>query len=216
MMPRLLDLFCGAGGCSVGYHRAGFEVVGVDINPQPNYPFEFYKLNALDALQGAIDGNDFGSGAYLYDFDAIHASPPCQFYAGSTAWRGNRDDHPDLIGPTQELLRATGLPYVLENVPDARRLLRDPLLLCGTGFGLRVRRHRYFELSWAWNLLMNGCHHRATDYSFDHGGKQPESVYRDAMGCEWMTVQESRQAIPPAYTELIGHQLIQQLTKQAA
>lgn len=214
MKPRLLDLFCGAGGCSVGYARAGFEVVGVDIEPQPNYPFEFHQADALQVVFLNTRGEDLTFG----DFDAIHASPPCQHYAGSTAWRGNREDHPHLIPATQELLRATGLPYVLENVPDARRWLRHPLMLCGTGLGLPVRRHRYFELNWPWLAMQHPCHHRASDFSFDHGGKQPESVYRDAMGCDWMTVLESRDAVPPAYTELIGGHLMAHLNaeRQAA
>lgn len=104
-----------------------------------------------------------------------------------------------------------GLPYVIENVPDARRELHHPFLLCGTGLGLPIRRHRYFELSWPWDGLVHPCQHRPADHSFDHGGKQPESVYWDAMGCGWMTVKQSREAIPPAYTELIGHQLMQVL-----
>lgn len=208
--PRLLDLFCGAGGAAVGYHRAGFEVVGVDIADQPNYPFEFIQGDALEMLWA------HGEWGIPADFDAVHASPPCQFYAGSTAWRGRRENHPDLIAPVQELLRATGLPYVLENVPDARRHLRHPLLLCGTGLGLPFRRHRYFELAWPWPAMQHPCHHRAADYSFDHGAKQPESVYRDAIGCEWMTVEESRQAIPPAYTELIGTHLMAEVEARAA
>lgn len=212
--PRLLDLFSGAGGCSVGYARAGFDVVGVDVAPQPNYPFEFVQYDALKFLEDHVI---WDSG--LHGFDAIHASPPCQHYAGSTAWRGSRDDHPHLIPATQELLRAAGLPYVIENVPDARRWLRHPLLLCGTGLGLPVRRHRYFELNWPWPAMQHPCHHRADDFSFDHGGKQPESVYRDAMGCGWMTVLESRDAVPPAYTEHIGLCLrahIESLASEAA
>jgi hypothetical protein len=199
--PRLLDLFCGAGGAAMGYSRAGFEVVGVDIEPQPNYPFEFHQAGRARLPMG------------LRSRCSTRSTPrrPARATAGSTAWRGDRANHPRLIAPVRELLKQTGLPYVIENVPDARRHLRHPLKLCGTALGLRVRRHRYFELSWTWEPLMTPCSHSPDDYSFDHGGKQPESVYRDAMGCGWMTVAESREAIPPAYTELIGLQLRQYL-----
>lgn len=180
----------------MGYSRAGFDVVGVDNRPQPRYPFEFYQA---DALRWLLEG-----------YDAVHASPPCQYYAGVTAWRGRREAHADLIGPTRRLLEPTGLPWVIENVPGAP--LRPDFLLCGTQFGLPVKRHRWFETNWTGGpVMMIGCHHKKADYAFDHGAKQTESVYRDAMGCEWMTVEESRQAIPPAYTEYIGAQLMQHL-----
>jgi hypothetical protein len=208
MKPRLLDLFCKAGGCTKGYQRAGFYVVGVDKEHQPNYcGDEFIRGDAITCLERMVAGGTFewkGPGL----FDAVHASPPCQRYAGVTKWRGRVDAHPDLIGPVRDLLQAWGLPYVIENVPDARRLLHHPLLLCGTAFGLRVRRHRYFEVPWWPHPMATPCAHCPDDYSFDHGAKQPESVYRDAMGCEWMTVEESREAIPPAYTEHIGHYLM--------
>lgn len=197
--PRLLDLFCGGGGCAMGYHRAGFDVVGVDHRPQPNYPFPFVRA---DALRPPFD---------LRDFAAVHASPPCQAYSRATAWRGDRGAHPDLIGAVREMLRASGRPYVIESVEDAGPRLHFPVLLCGSLFGLRVRRHRYFECPSLPLALLPDCRHRADDYSFDHGGKQPESVYRDAMGCHWMTVAESRQAIPPAFTEFIGEQLLRTL-----
>src|SRR5512146_2584663 len=112
MKPRLLDLFCGAGGAAVGYHRAGFEVVGVDIRPQPNYPFEFIQADALDILRWDWPERRFGR------LDAIHASPPCQTYTKAQKLQGN--DHPDLIGPTRRLLEQTGLPYVIENVGERR------------------------------------------------------------------------------------------------
>jgi C-5 cytosine-specific DNA methylase len=199
--PRLLDLYCGAGGAAMGYHRAGFDVVGVDNRPQPNYPFEFVQGDALHLLADWPEN--------WRDFDAIHASPPCQHYANVTIWRGNQDEHPDLIGPTRELLNETGLPWVMENVET--RALRADFKLCGTQLGLPFRRHRHFETNWSGFQMNHGCQHRPTDFSFDHGGKQPESVYRDAIGCEWMTVQESREAIPPAYTEFIGAQLLAHL-----
>ena len=138
MKPRLLDLFCGAGGAAMGYHRAGFEVVGVDIKPQPHYPFEFHQA---DAMTYPLEG-----------FDAIHASPPCQGYSPhvsseSSAWAGTRGkDEPRLIGAVRE--RLVGHAYVIENVVGARRELRGPLLLCGTMFGLPIARHRLFEMNW--------------------------------------------------------------------
>lgn len=194
--PRLLDLFCKAGGCSVGYHRAGFDLVGVDIEPQPRYPFVFVQADVLK-----LDLS------FLQSFDAIHASPPCQHYSKATAWRGSRRQHPDLIGTVRGLLLAAGKPYVIETVEDGRNKLVCPVMLCGSMFGLKVRRHRAFELSWCPLILTPSCVHRADDFSFDHGFKQAESVYRDAMGCAWMTVHESRQAIPPAYTEFLGRQI---------
>lgn len=199
MRPKLLDLFCGAGGCSVGYHRAGFDVVGVDSRPQPRYPFPFVRG---DALRPPFD---------LRDFDAIHASPPCQAYSRATAWRGRRASHPDLIAATRELLVRSGRPYVLENVQESRHLLIAPVMLCGTSFGLPLRRHRWFEMSAPLCELLACCQHRTGDCSHDHGGKQTESAYRTAMGCEWMTVHEARQAIPPAYTEYLGRQLYRAL-----
>ncbi len=201
--PRLLDLFCGAGGAAVGYHRAGFDVVGVDIKPQPNYPFMFIREDALKVLDTSYQFWLLGG---LSDFDAIHASPPCQHYANVTIWRGDQEDHPDLIAPTRELLEATGLPWVMENVRTKE--LRADYMLCGTALGLPFRRHRHFETNWSGHKMAHPCQHRESDWSFDHGGKQRESVYRDAIGCDWMTVLESREAIPPTYTELIGHQLL--------
>jgi hypothetical protein len=198
---RLLDLFCCAGGAGMGYHRAGFEVVGVDHTPQPRYPFEFHRADALEYL--AEHGHEFA---------AVHASPPCQAYSRATAWRGDRSAHPDLISPTRDVLTSLGLPYVIENVQEARRQLRFPVMLCGSMFGLRVQRHRYFECPWMPLTLLPGCKHSPDDYSFDHGAKQPESVYRDALGCEWMTVLEARQAIPPAFTEFLGSRLAAHLT----
>lgn len=204
MRPRLLDLFCGAGGAAVGYHRAGFDVVGVDIVFQPNYPFEFVQADASFCLE-----TRWVADRRLWLFDAIHASPPCQHYAGVTAWRGDRNDHPDLISPTRELLEATGLPYVIENVPDARSHLVNPVMLCGSQFHMRVRRHRYFETNWGLSVLQSPCQHRSDDLAFEH---KQERAYADAMGCEWMTTREGREAIPPAYTEFIGSQLLAHLT----
>jgi hypothetical protein len=198
-----LDLFCGAGGSSMGYYRAGFDVTGVDNQPQPRYPFSFVQADALEYVA-----------AHGREYDVLFASPPCQHYANVTSWRGDQEEHPDLIAPTRELLEATGLPYVIENVRT--RELRADFMLCGTAFGQPFRRHRYFETNWSGQTMSHPCQHRASDFAFDHGGKQPESVYRDAMGCEWMTVDESREAVPPVYTEFIGTQLLAHLEQKAA
>ena len=134
MRPRLLDLFCGAGGAGMGYSRAGFEVVGVDIAPQKHYPFEFHQADALEYLaqHGA-------------EFDAIHASPPCQRYSAITHAKRTENNYPDLIPSTREALIKCDRPYVIENVPRAP--LINPLILCGTMFDLHVIRHRLFEMS---------------------------------------------------------------------
>lgn len=218
--PRLLDLFCGAGGASVGYHRAGFEVVGVDIKRQPNYPFPFILDDVLHLL-----GRDSANGEPLFvvdSFDAIHASPPCQAY---TLHNGARDDHPNLIGSTRELLEATGLPYVIENVPGAPLL--EPFKLCGSSFGLgaagqQLRRHRYFETNWPMGMLPPCAHQgRACGIYGDHFRLGRRSSYGElsgaealahggiAMGIDWpMTWDELKEAIPPAFTEYIGTQLL--------
>jgi hypothetical protein len=189
MRPRLLDLFCGAGGAAMGYYRAGFDVVGVDIKPQPRYPFEFHLG---DAMTWPLAG-----------FDAIHASPVCLTFARVTAWRGSRADHPDTLTPTLDRLAGVTVPWVVENVEEA--MLRADYLLCGTQFGLPIRRHRHFQLgNWSSYDLRPPCDHRGV-LPFMHKG---ERAYADAMGCTWMTKEQARQAIPPAYTEFIGQQLI--------
>jgi len=213
MRPKLLDLFCGAGGASMGYHRAGLYVVGVDINPQPNYPFEFH---CADALEYPLDG-----------FDIIHASPPCQFYSvASRAWNGNRKAHPDHIATVRKFLKESGKPFVIENVCGAP--LIDPILLCGTMFdGLRVIRHRLFESNMPIAAPENHPAHplcytrdkRKNHYGkcdemkdfvmVNGGGNCSKRSASDAMGIDWMTKEELNEAIPPAYTEFIGKQLIE-------
>lgn len=199
---RLLDLFCGASGAAKGYHQAGFdEIVGIDIVPQPNYPFQFIQG---DALNPPIN---------LQDFDLIHASPPCQRW--SWAARRWQKTYPDLIKPTRELLR--GHRYVIENVPNAP--LSNPILLCGSMFGLRVIRHRLFEVSPSITIFLK-CKHIGTvkDGSYvtvaGHGGDSLDyrcSTWRTAMGIDWMTRYELTQAIPPAYTKFIGLHLLKWL-----
>jgi hypothetical protein len=196
--PRLLDLFCGAGGAAVGYHRAGLDVIGVDIKPQPNYPFEFHQG---DALEQYISPSSFV---------AVHASPPCQHYAGVTAWRGDPATHPDLVASTRRLLEQSGLPWVMENVREAP--ITGHVMLCGSMFDLPIRRHRHFETSWNGWTMTPPCQHRSTDLAFMHKG---ERAYADAMGCTWMTAREAREAIPPAYTEFIGHHLLERLAVAA-
>jgi hypothetical protein len=199
--PRLLDIFCGSGGAGMGYHRAGFEVVGVDIKPQPHYPFEFHQADALEYP--------------IYGFDVVHAGPPCQAYSKATAWRGSRFNHKRLISEIRLRIIKFFDNYVIENVEDARDRLYQPFMLCGSHFGLRIRRHRYFESPSLGAIEMPKCHHRKTDIPFDHGGKYTESEYRSAMQCDWMTVHEAREAIPPVYTEFIGKQLMAHLKTNA-
>ena len=142
MKPRLLDLFCGAGGAAMGYRRAGFEVVGVDIEPQPRYPFEFHQWDAMELLAWHV--HHAGRGWPFGSFDAIHASPPCQLFSEGAPGR-KRADHPDLLTPVRECLKAIGLPYVIENVATAP--MPTSILLCGATFGLPLIRHRRFEVN---------------------------------------------------------------------
>ena len=213
--PRLLDLCCCAGGGAMGYHRAGFEVIGVDREPQPNYPFEFHQADALDVLQAVAEGDPFYP-SWLGPVAAIHVSPPCQFKARVTAWRGSRDSHPDLLTPTLNLLSHIRLPWVVENVPEACPPLRPDYMLCGTQFGLKVRRHRAFMRgNWSVYELLPPCqcHLNPRLLPFGHKG---ERAFADAMGCTWMSAREGRQAIPPAFTEYIGGQLLGTMREVAA
>ncbi|MFJ8060830.1 class I SAM-dependent methyltransferase [Streptomyces sp. NPDC096142] len=194
---RVLDLCCGAGGLSMGYYLAGFDVVGVDIHPQPNYPFPFVQADALDYAAGQG-----------HAFDLVHGSWPCERYATVTRWRGNPGAHPDLIGPGRQAMQATGRPWVIENVPETATagVLRPDYLLCGTQFGLNIRRHRAFETSWGGGGdLLPPCWHRKGLLAFEHKG---ERAYADAMGCTWMTNLEARKAVPPAYTHWIAAQFL--------
>jgi DNA (cytosine-5)-methyltransferase 1 len=219
---RLLDLFCGAGGAGMGYHRAGFEVVAVDIAPQPNYPFEFHQADALDFLF-----------RHWREFDAAHASPPCQSYLNLGAVNrklGRPYDHPDLVSATRAALQAMGLPYVIENVEGSP--LVDPVRVCGTGLDLPLRRHRLFES----NIPLTGiaCAHGRYTESKYWTGWRPKGEHRlstvvqvygnaggrhewpAAMGIDWMTPREMCEAIPPAYTEHIGQQLMAHVLEAAA
>lgn len=216
---KLLDLFCGAGGAAVGYHRAGFQVVGVDIEPHPDFPF---RMVVADAMEIAAVPE------FLAGFDAIHASPPCQAYSNlRTSW--NAKDHPELIAPLRGLLAASGLPWVIENVEGAP--LRHPVKLCGSMFGLgidgyQLRRHRLFETSPALPHLQPQCVHRGPvvgvygDHLRSRGhwrkgadfpGQDKVALAREALGIDWMGWSDLSQSIPPAYTEHIGTQLLDAL-----
>ncbi len=219
--PRLLDLFCCAGGAAVGYDRAGFSVTGVDVIQQTNYPFTFVHADALKLDQSFIAG-----------FDAIHASPPCQHYSDLAKRNGNADDWPDLVDATRSILEATGTPWVIENVEGAP--MRSPVVLCGTMFpGLRVIRHRLFEssfpitppphISHREHPLCHTLDKRKSHYgktcewadfvSVNGGGNCSIAAARDAMGIDWMVKREINEAIPPAYTEYVGRQLLKHLRK---
>lgn len=221
---RLLDLFCGAGGAAMGYHRAGFEVTGVDHEPQPRYPFAFIQTDALEYLAAHGD-----------EYDVIHASPPCQRYTVlnniKTIAQSTEAHYEDLIEPTRALLRASGRPYVIENVP------RSPLLttfsLCGCMFDdLLVYRKRIFESNVLILTPQHVPHHDNTPMAgagiSDKGyvsivrggiknipdGWTPREYKNMAMGIDWMTQTELSEAIPPAYTEYIGTQLMQILERR--
>lgn len=209
-MPRLLDLFCCEGGAAMGYSLAGFEVVGVDIVPQPRYPFEFVQADALEYV--AEHGRDF---------DAIHASPPCQAHSTITP---DKSKHVDLIPATRAALQATGLPYVIENVQGARGALLDPVLLCGSTFGLGVRRHRLFESNVFIPAMV--CRHAEQgvpvgvygDHADTHStrpdgtsrGRKAHTLEeaREAMGMPWASWHGCTQGIPPVFTEWIGAELV--------
>lgn len=201
---RLLDLFCGAGGAAMGYYRAGFdEIVGVDIRPQKHYLFTFVLGDALEYVA-----------AHGQEFDAIHASPPCQF-ASTLTEKKYRGRHPNLIPATRLLLRASGKPYVIENVGNARRHLINPVMLCGSMFGLDVWRHRFFEVHPSLLMSPSSCNHSNVPVLVSgsprrNGSRVEPSTARrrSAMQTPWMSRVEMDQAIPPSYAEWIGTRLL--------
>ena len=199
---RALDLFCGAGGAAVGLSRAGYEVVGVDIEPQPRYPFEFH---CGDAMKWPLDG-----------FDLIWASPPCQRFSPATRFHpGVADGHPDLIEDVRARLAGSGAAWVIENVPQAP--LRFPCVLCGLMFGLRLYRHRAFECSklilapghpdHRWKCVAVGRKPNDEDFMTVAGHFSGLKQAGECMGIDWMIRRELAQAIPPAYAEWIGRAL---------
>ncbi len=211
MRPRLLDLCCCQGGASKGYVDAGFDVVGVDLQPQPRYPFEFHQADVLNVLRAC----DPYPAVIGWRFAAIHASPPCQAHSGTQRIRQN--NHPDLIAEMRDLLEATGLPYVIENVPGAP--LRDPVELCGEMFGLRTYRHRWFETNWPLTVPLHPQHvapqakmgrpPKDGEYMHVVGNFSNVGLGREIMGMPWASRDGLREAIPPAYTEFVGAQLLE-------
>lgn len=222
MKPRLLDLCAGAGGAAMGYHRAGFDVTGVDITPHDDYPFGLFIADAITFLDAWAD---------VAEFDAVHASPPCPRYSVATPAK-NRDHHPDLIEPIRERLVELDIPYVIENVPGAP--LHNPVTLCGSMFGLQVRRHRLFESNIP--LTAPACQHKGQvvfGVYGQHGDKngavpRPDGTSRgtkardtrhagEVTGIDWMTEwSDIADAIPPAYTEFIGRQLLGVISERPA
>jgi DNA (cytosine-5)-methyltransferase 1 len=193
----------------MGYHRAGFDVIGVDIKPQPNYPFEFRQMNALAYLQLGRP-----------QFDAIHASPPCQRWLGVPNALGDAE-YPDLLTPIRAMLQDAGVPYVIENVPGAPL---DGFVLCGATFGLPLVRHRRFEVRPDLGLVPSACHQSSYGRGTEHAGAYPfaHGAWRPAwrehvlpVVWPWMTLEESHDAIPPAYTEWIGARLLEHLAVAA-
>lgn len=221
--PRLLDLYSCAGGAGMGYHRAGFDVVGVDIEPQPNYPFEHHVADAIEFLI-----------YHGHEFDAIHASPPCQaniaITAGNRGRDGWEDDHVNLIPKTRDALAWVGKPWVMEN--GVTRELRPDIELCGLMFGLKVFRHRYFEVGgWLPKQLAHPSHkgHRVAGWRHgvrydgdmfavygDGGGKGSVAEWQAAMGIDWTDSRRAlAEAIPPAFTEFLGAALLERVTFEA-
>lgn len=207
--PKVLDLFCCQGGASAGYERAGFDVTGVDLSPQPRYPYSFIQADAVQFVRER--------GA---EFDFIHASPPCQFDSDCQRIMGR--EHPDLISPTREALESTCLPYVIENVGGAAPKLNTPFMLCGSMFSMGLTyRHRWFETG-GWTV--QAPEHPEHDGPQTKMGRAPKpgeriqavgnfsgvSRVRDEWGVSWMNRDGIREAIPPAYTQWIGTQFLRQ------
>lgn len=203
--PRLLVCFCCQGGEAKGYHDAGFDIVGVDIAPQPRFPFGFNQGDAIEYVK-----------KYGHRFDAIAGGPPCQRYSKTQRIQDN--EHPDLIGPFRDACQATGLPYVIENVEGARPELINPQLLCGTMFGLNTDRHRLFEASWPLTVPEHTSGSHKGQHTKMGRPWQPGTLYqavgnfsgvdfaREDLGVPWMNRDGIRECIPPAYTRWIGEQ----------
>jgi DNA (cytosine-5)-methyltransferase 1 len=188
----------------MGYHQSGFEIVGVDINPQPRFPFEFHRGDAIEFVR-----------RHGHEFDFIAGGPPCQRY--SKAQRIRKRDHPDLIGEFRSALVATGKPYVIENVEEARPELRSPMMLCGLSFGLRTDRHRLFESNLPLSVPEHPAHPKGKtkmgrpfqdgelrQYVGNFSGVQ---AAREDLGVHWMNRDGIRECIPPAYAHHLGEQV---------
>ena len=204
MSLTCLDLFCCQGGAGMGYSQAGYKVLGIDIEDQPRYPFAFLQCDALRFL------DQFGN-----DFDLIHASPPCQGYSHLTP-DAHRDKYPKLIPALRSMLRELGKPYVIENVAGAKDELENPIMLCGSMFGLRTQRHRFFECSFPVSAPAP-CDHSEIPLLVTTAsaasrkkraalGMAPKSVKNAplAYGIDWMSADGLKEAIPPAYTRYLG------------
>lgn len=218
---RILDLFCGGGGAGMGYHRAGFEVVGVDIKPQPRYPFAFVQMDAIATIETLLAGNfitdNHGGAWYLCSFDAIHASPPCQKYTlAGQQWRKSGVIYSDLVEKTRQALVKSGKPYIIENVPGAP--LINPVVLNGMMFGMNLRRTRLFETSFDIPFFLlpkegpsrfrMGRSPQKDDPVVPVGHFSGVDKARRVMEIDWMTQKELTQAIPPAYTKYLSHWLL--------
>jgi DNA (cytosine-5)-methyltransferase 1 len=206
---KLLDLFCGVGGASVGYAEAGFEVHGVDLKHGKRYPFTYLRADVLDVLR---------DDEYIQQFDVIHASPPCQTHSITQHLRkaqGKSTSKLDLIPETRAALITSGKPYIIENVPGSP--LINPIQLCGSSFGLKVRRHRLFESNM--KLVGSVCDHKSQgrpigvygslNDQIPNGGKTATTIdeARDAMGMPWAIWTELVEAIPPVFTKYLGEQV---------
>jgi DNA (cytosine-5)-methyltransferase 1 len=216
---RVLDTFCCSGGMAMGFHLAGFDVVGVDVNPQPHYPFTFIQGDAIEYIK-----------AHGHEYDVIHGSPPCQHYTPLNAY--NHKAYPDLIAPTRDAMIAIGKPYVIENVEAAAPELKNPTLLCGPMFGLRVYRHRLFETNWNLAAPTHPAHGpRCARNGYLPTPEKPfmtitggahsrawQNAACDAMEMPWIKVpaggdiklgiREVCEAIPPAYSHWIATQFL--------
>ena len=226
----ILDLFCGAGGAARGYADAGFEVIGVDIEHHPDFPYEHYVEDAISSLEGMLDEYNTYDGVPI---DAIHASPPCPAYSTMTP---DKSKHPMLIGPVRDLMVKTGLPYVIENVEGAKSHMVDPVKLCGSMFpydSLKVRRHRLFETNFPVHKLrcnhksqgevvgVYGNHWDSREFLRPDGtrrGRKAQSLEegRSAMGVDWMEWRDLKDSIPPAYTRWVGRHIREHLEGAAA
>lgn len=226
--PVILDLYCSAGGAAMGYYLAGFDLLGIDKDPQPRYPFAFVQMDAIEAMRILLVGgyitDNRGRRWYLKDFAGIHASPPCQKNSTMTKglWKDRLESHPELIAPTRDLLIQSGKPYVIENVQTAPMITL--IVLCGSMFGLKVRKHRMFECSFM--IIQPSCQHKAQGrvvavYGHTGGSSKRDGLsfggvatWKEAMQIDWMIAAELAEAIPPAYTKYIGTFMIDYITRK--